>query len=172
MRTFAYSTANCRSSDVVPAVFHGNSGTAGARTWQETILDELDPVLEGVARYFSLLSDPTRLRIMNTICSTEKSVTQIVRETGATQTNVSRHLGTLYGAGVLRRRKSGNFIFYQVSDQTLIEICRTACVHFAARHEFDDRQGEKALSLADSFSAGLEDSAESHGAAGSGRIDR
>ncbi|MEZ5648993.1 MAG: metalloregulator ArsR/SmtB family transcription factor [Burkholderiaceae bacterium] len=111
-------------------------------------------MLEGVARYFSLLSDPTRLRIMHTICSVEKSVTQIVRETGAAQTNVSRHLSTLYGAGVLSRRKSGNFIFYRVSDQTLIEICRTACVHFAARHESDEPAVAQALSLAEGFAAG------------------
>lgn len=120
--------------------------------WQETTLDELDPVLEGVARYFSLLSDPTRLRIMHSICSSEKSVSQIVRETGASQTNVSRHLNTLYSAGVLRRRKAGNFIFYQVSDETLVEICRTACIHYAARGDVDEDRGERAMSLAEGFS--------------------
>ncbi|MEZ5740182.1 MAG: metalloregulator ArsR/SmtB family transcription factor [Burkholderiaceae bacterium] len=115
--------------------------------------DDLEPVLEGVSRYFSLLAEPTRLRILHAICSTEKSVTEIVEETGASQTNVSRHLGTLFSAGVLNRRKQGNFIYYQVSDDTLIEICRTACVHYASRSEPNEKRGSGAKALARDFGA-------------------
>ena len=88
-------------------------------------------VFESVARYFALLSEPTRLRIMHSICQQEKSVNQIVAELGASQTNVSRHLGRLYQAGVLARRKDGNQVLYQVSDSAFAEICRTVCVRVA-----------------------------------------
>jgi DNA-binding transcriptional ArsR family regulator len=97
--------------------------------------DELEPVFEAVSRYFTLLAEPMRVRILHAICQQEKTVSEIVAATGATQTNVSRHLGTMHRAGVLTRRKDGNFIYYGVGDAALNEICRTVCVHIAARDD-------------------------------------
>ena len=96
-------------------------------------MDELEPVFDAVASYFSVLSEPTRLRIMHAICETEKTVSQIVGEIGATQTNASRHLSLMYRAGVLARRKEGNLVYYRVADASMIEICRTVCNQIAAR---------------------------------------
>lgn len=96
-------------------------------------MDELDPVFDAVAGYFSVLSEPTRLRIMHAICETEKTVSQIVEELGATQTNVSRHLSLMYRSGVLARRKEGNQVYYRVADASMIEICRTVCNQIAGR---------------------------------------
>ncbi len=97
------------------------------------MVDELGPVFETVSRYFALLSEPMRIRILHAICQNERTVSEIVAQTGATQTNVSRHLNTMYRAGVLRRRKDGNFIYYGVADRALTDICRNVCVHIAAR---------------------------------------
>ncbi len=94
-------------------------------------MDELDPVFDAVASYFSVLSEPTRLRIMHAVCDTEKTVTQIVEEIGATQTNASRHLGLMFRAGVLSRRKDGNQVYYSVADPSMVEICRTVCNRIA-----------------------------------------
>ncbi len=98
-------------------------------------MDEMNEVFESVARYFSLLSEPMRLRIMHAICQDEKSVNQIVQETGATQTNVSRHLGMMYQGGVLSRRREGAHVFYKVSDASFTDLCRTVCVRVAAELE-------------------------------------
>ena len=94
-------------------------------------MDELDPVFHAVASYFSVLSEPTRLRIMHAICETEKTVSQIVADVGATQTNVSRHLSLMFRAGVLARRKEGNLVYYRVADPSMVEICRTVCNRIA-----------------------------------------
>lgn len=94
-------------------------------------MDELDPVFNAVASYFSVLSEPTRLRIMHSICETEKTVTQIVEEIGATQTNASRHLSLMHRSGVLARRKEGNLVYYRVADVAMVEICRTVCNQIA-----------------------------------------
>jgi DNA-binding transcriptional ArsR family regulator len=102
-------------------------------------MDELGPVFEAVSRYFTLLSEPMRVRILHAICQQDKTVSEIVAETGATQTNVSRHLNTMHRAGVLTRRKNGNFIYYGVGDATLTEICRAVCVQIAARDDDADR---------------------------------
>ena len=94
--------------------------------------NEMDEVFEHVARYFLMLSEPARLRILHAICQGEKSVGEIVDETSLGQTNVSRHLGLMYQAGVLRRRREGAQVFYGVTDATLTDVCRAVCVRVAA----------------------------------------
>ena len=42
-------------------------------------MDELDPVFDAVAAYFSVLSEPTRLKIMHAVCDHEQSVSPRVR---------------------------------------------------------------------------------------------
>ena len=110
-------------------------------------MDELSHIFETVSRYFSLLSEPMRVRILHVICQHDRSVSDIVAETRATQTNVSRHLNTMYRAGVLTRRKEGNFIYYGIADRTLTEICRHVCVHIASRDDDagSDQAGFEAL---------------------------
>ncbi|MEB2318584.1 MAG: metalloregulator ArsR/SmtB family transcription factor [Pseudomonadota bacterium] len=98
-------------------------------------MDDLTRVFSAVADYFTLLSEPMRIRIVHAICQQEKTVSQIVAETGSTQTNISRHLGSMHRAGVLTRRKEGNYIYYGVGDETLTAICRSVCVHIASRLE-------------------------------------
>ncbi len=99
--------------------------------------DTLETVFAAVARYFSLLSEPTRLMIMHTICASEQTVSAIVTASGASQTNVSRHLALLHQAGVVERRKDGNCVYYKVADPMFADICRTVCMQIAGR--IDDR---------------------------------
>jgi DNA-binding transcriptional ArsR family regulator len=95
--------------------------------------DELDRVFAVVARYFGVLSEPTRLKILHAICQEERSVSAIVDATGATQTNVSRHLGLMLNAGVVSRRRDGNAVYYRVADPEFVDICRSVCVQIAGR---------------------------------------
>ena len=90
-------------------------------------------VFDVVASYFRLLSEPMRLRIMHAICEQEKTVSQIVTELGATQTNVSRHLSLMHRSGVLARRKQGNQVHYRAADAAMVEICRSVCNRIAAQ---------------------------------------
>lgn len=90
-------------------------------------------MFDAVAGYFGLLADPTRLAILHTICNDERSVSAIVAATGATQTNVSRHLGLLHAAGVVSRRREGSRVHYRVADPAFVDICRSVCVRIAGR---------------------------------------
>lgn len=101
-------------------------------------MEELDPVFNRVAAYFRVLSEPMRLRIMHAVCQEEKTVSQIVEATGATQTNVSRHLSRMFQSGAFARRKDGNLVYYRVADPELVELCRSVCMRIAA--EIDDQQ--------------------------------
>jgi DNA-binding transcriptional ArsR family regulator len=95
--------------------------------------DDLERVFASVARYFSLLSDPTRLKVLHSICQAEQSVTAIVAATGATQTTVSRHLGLLHQAGVVSRRRERSLVYYRVADPMFVDICRSVCLQIAGR---------------------------------------
>lgn len=92
-------------------------------------------VLDRAAEYFALLSEPSRLRIIQAICYEERSVQQVVAQTGLPQPNVSRHLSLLHRSGVLSRRRSGTSVFYRVSDDLLTEVCRLVCVRLAGHFQ-------------------------------------
>jgi len=99
--------------------------------------DDLGRVFASVARYFALLSDPTRLKILHAICQSEQSVSAIVAATGTSQTSVSRHLGLLHQAGVVSRRREHSLVYYQIADAMFVDICRRVCVQIAGC--IDDR---------------------------------
>jgi DNA-binding transcriptional ArsR family regulator len=70
---------------------------------------------------------------MHSICETEKTVSQIVEEIAATQTNVSRHLAIMHRSGVLARRKEGNQVYYRTADPAMVELCRSVCKRISER---------------------------------------
>ncbi|MFM7256723.1 MAG: ArsR/SmtB family transcription factor [Betaproteobacteria bacterium] len=98
---------------------------------QDLHRDARDRACEEVARYFALLAEPMRVKILHAVCAGDRSVGEIVSAIDATQTNVSRHLAYLHRAGVLRRSKRGNFVIYSVSDPGLLELCRQVCMKVA-----------------------------------------
>ncbi len=120
-------------------------------------MDQITQVFERMSQYFSLLSEPMRIRILHAICHQERSVGEIVADTGATQTNVSRHLNAMYRAGALSRRRRGSFVYYSVADRSLTDLCRNVCVHITnGLGESQDR-----VAAPQRLSAGFMDAAES-----------
>ena len=91
----------------------------------------MEKVFVRVADYFSVLSEPSRLRIMYAVCSGEKSVSEVIELCGSSQANVSRHLAALHKAGILLRRKEGTTVFYSIADNATVEMCQTVCAKMA-----------------------------------------
>ena len=79
-------------------------------------MDEMEKVFESAAEYFSLLSEPSRLKIMHCLCDGERSVNEVVAASGLNQANASRHLNMLYRAGVVGRRRDGVQVMYRLID--------------------------------------------------------
>ena len=92
-----------------------------------------DEALALIAARFRLLAEPMRLKILNTLGEGEMSVGELVVATGAGQANISKHLGLLFDAGLLERRKEGLNTYYRVSDTTIFELCETVCVSLGER---------------------------------------
>lgn len=107
--------------------------------------------LHMVAERFKILSEPTRLRLLYSLMDGEKSVTQLVEETGSLQANVSKHLGMMLDAGVVGRRKEGLRAYYRVADESIYELCDLVCGSIQDRLEADlDRVSPAVTALSES----------------------
>jgi len=85
--------------------------------------------LETIARLFKMLGEPMRLRILQTVCQEPRSVGEIVVASESTQANVSKHLALLTAAGILRREKDGQRVFYGVKDKLAVRLCELVHAH-------------------------------------------
>lgn len=85
-------------------------------------------VLERVADRFRLLGDPTRLRVVNELHSADElSVGELVERVEMSYGVISKHLALLRSHGLVRRRRDGTRIYYQIADPSLSEVCDVVC---------------------------------------------
>lgn len=98
-------------------------------------------LLELIAERFKVLSEPARLAILNALRAGEKTVSELVDETGMGQANVSKHLQVLLGAGFVARRKEGLYAHYRLADESVFALCDLMC----GRLEAETRARQAAL---------------------------
>src|SRR6476469_6789192 len=92
-------------------------------------------VVQQVAEYFSLLSEPMRLRLLHLLRDEEKCVQELVEATQTSQANVSKHLKVMWQAGILSRRSEGTSAYYKVEDVLIFDLCNLVCDRLATRIE-------------------------------------
>lgn len=83
--------------------------------------------LQAVAELFSVLSESSRLRVIQALQRGPLSVGELVESTGMKQANVSKQLGLLLHAGVISRRQDGNRAIYSIAMPLVFELCETVC---------------------------------------------
>lgn len=86
-----------------------------------------DDLVELIAERFRVLGDPTRLRLLDRLRVGEATVLELQTALGASQQNVSKHLGVLQQAGIVARRRQGNFAYYRLVDEGALSLCETVC---------------------------------------------
>lgn len=85
-------------------------------------------LVEQAAERFRLLSDPTRLRLLNELDdSDELAVGELAERAGVGLSNTSKHLHQLERQGIVAKRRSGTTILYRIADPTLAELCDLVC---------------------------------------------
>lgn len=89
----------------------------------KTTRDLTDAELAKVAGKFRLLGEPMRLKILQAVCAKPLTVGEIVAATGATQSNISKHLALLTMAGIITRQKGGQFVYYAMSNPLTMKLC-------------------------------------------------
>src|SRR5690606_14030098 len=68
---------------------------------------------ESLQKILRTLADPTRVRILALLELEELAVQELMEVLGMAQSRVSRHLGILREAGLLRDRREGTYVFYR-----------------------------------------------------------
>ena len=88
-------------------------------------------LLELIAERFKALAEPARLKILNALRDGEKTVSQLMEETGLGQANVSKHLQLLHGLGFVERRKEGLYVHYSLASEDVFRLCDIVCGRLA-----------------------------------------
>jgi DNA-binding transcriptional ArsR family regulator len=86
-----------------------------------------DDLVELIARRFRLIAEPTRIRLLDQLRDGEQTVSSLAARMDAGQQNVSKHLTALAEAGVLARRKEGNYVCYRIADASVLSLCEQVC---------------------------------------------
>lgn len=78
------------------------------------------------AKFFRGLADTSRLALLEALRSGEKSVSELVADTGLSQANASRHLACLKECGLVASRQEGRFVYYALADPRVEDVLRDA----------------------------------------------
>ena len=68
-----------------------------------------------------------RIKLLDRLRAGEASVGELQAALGASQQNLSKHLGILHDAGMVSRTKQGNRTVYAISDPGVFELCDQIC---------------------------------------------
>jgi len=71
--------------------------------------------MEKISDILKALSDETRLRILNILCEKELCVCDIMETLQISQAKASRHLIYMKNAGLLKDRKSAQWVYYSMA---------------------------------------------------------
>lgn len=78
---------------------------------------------ELLAKYFKVISDPTRVRILELLASgAEMSVSELMAALGQAQSRVSNHLACLRWCGFVETRREHRVIHYRLGDDRVLAV--------------------------------------------------
>ncbi len=97
-----------------------------------------DQLAELIAGQFRVLGEPMRIKLLDALREGDATVQDLQDITGASQQNISKHLGVLLGAGLVTRVKDGNFSRYSIAGDSVFGLCEQVCGRL--RHQLDERQ--------------------------------
>jgi DNA-binding transcriptional ArsR family regulator len=86
-----------------------------------------EPLVDLLAQRFRVLSEPMRIKLLDSLREGGASVGELQAALGASQQNLSKHLGILHAAGMVSRTKQGNHTLYAISDPSVFELCDQVC---------------------------------------------
>jgi DNA-binding transcriptional ArsR family regulator len=83
--------------------------------------------LAAVGRLFGVLSEPSRLLLLQALHQGPLTVSELVEACDMKQANVSKHLGLLYDQHLVKREREGVSIRYQIADPMIFALCNLVC---------------------------------------------
>jgi DNA-binding transcriptional ArsR family regulator len=85
------------------------------------------PLVDLIAQRFRVLGEPMRIKLLDRLREGDATVGELQEALGASQQNVSKHLGILHSAGLVARTKDGNHARYSIADDGVFELCEQVC---------------------------------------------
>nr|WP_153726497.1 metalloregulator ArsR/SmtB family transcription factor [Heliorestis convoluta] len=82
-----------------------------------------------LAQLFKALGDPTRVRILHVLSRGELCVCDLASLLEMSQSAISHQLRQLRHLGLLRYRKEGKMVYYQLDDQHMVKIFEEGLEH-------------------------------------------
>jgi DNA-binding transcriptional ArsR family regulator len=95
----------------------------------------IDPRSALMSRFFQVLADPTRVRIVELLLEGEKNVSELVEALRAPQGRVSSHLMCLRWCGFIATRREGKYVYYRITDPRVPELMHLAHLLLADHDE-------------------------------------
>ncbi len=80
-------------------------------------------LLEEYSRFFRLLSEPARLRLLCLLKRGPQEVAALIEATGFSQSHISRQLGQLQRAGLVRCERDGVRLIYHADSALVDDLC-------------------------------------------------
>ena len=88
-----------------------------------------EDVIMAMADQYKALADPTRLRILTLLCGGEKRVSEIADQLVVSQSAVSHQLRLLRNLNIIRYRKAGREVYYDLADDHVRDILARTLEH-------------------------------------------
>lgn len=79
------------------------------------------------AERFKVLSDQTRLAILQILRAGECTVNDVTKLVGASQPTISKHIAILARSGMVKRRREGNRVLCSIADPIILKLCSLVC---------------------------------------------
>lgn len=98
--------------------------------------------LDAVARLFNVLSEPSRLALLQALQTKPLSVNELVESCGMKQANVSKHLAVLHDHRLVKRARAGVSVYYEIADPMIFSLCNLVC----GKIERDNKQASALFS--------------------------
>jgi ArsR family transcriptional regulator len=92
----------------------------------ETLSDE---VIQTMAKSFKALADPTRLRILALLSEHECGVGELAAQLDVSQSAVSHQLRLLRSLDIVRYRKDGREVYYDLADDHVRDVLGRTLEH-------------------------------------------
>jgi DNA-binding transcriptional ArsR family regulator len=83
--------------------------------------------VELIAQRFRVIGEPMRIRLLDALRDGPLTINELAERLGATQQNVSKHIGVLAQAGIVGREKDGTRVRCFIADETVFALCELVC---------------------------------------------
>jgi DNA-binding transcriptional ArsR family regulator len=83
--------------------------------------------LAAVSRLFGVLSEPSRLALLQALRGGPLTVSELMESCAMKQANVSRHLGVLHDQQLVKRERNGTSVCYEIADPMIFSLCNLVC---------------------------------------------